>query len=289
MRDEGKEPPVGELFSRVYLEKGAPTQDSMRFRRRLAGYLLDVINNHFPRAASLRTLASVLHSELGVTFLHSAYDSGWNEFFETAELCDVLDTITLIAKNISSGNQDARREWQAHVARTIREENLGYRLDPQGGVHYFADAEFERNRVATIATLGSPRYRAALASFEAAQGALDAQPLDGKAAIRDTFEAAEIVFKLRFGVARLGTSEVQKHLRPAVQKVYVGNIPALNAANQLLEALASWTNGAHQYRHGQGLEEPAQPPLAFAIAMVSTGASYIRWLAEIDAELELLG
>jgi hypothetical protein len=37
------------------------------------------------------------------------------------------------------------------------------------------------------------------------------------------------------------------------------------------------------HMHEQGNETIVQPPLALAINMVSLGASYIRWLAEIDA------
>ena len=52
----------------------------------------------------------------------------------------------------------------------------------------------------------------------------------------------------------------------------------------LVDALADWINAAHFYRHGQGSEEPVQPPLELAIAMVSSGGSFLRWIADLDAK-----
>ena len=38
-----KDQPVGQLFSRVYLDRGTPARDSVRFRNRLASYSYQTI------------------------------------------------------------------------------------------------------------------------------------------------------------------------------------------------------------------------------------------------------
>jgi hypothetical protein len=45
-------------------------------------------------------------------------------------------------------------------------------------------------------------------------------------------------------------------------------------------------DAAHFYRHEAGHEEPVQPPLTLAVQMVSHGATFLRWLAEMDATLQ---
>ena len=57
----------------------------------------------------------------------------------------------------------------------------------------------------------------------------------------------------------------------------------MGAASKLLSAFKDWINAAHFYRHEPGHQDPAQPPLMLAVQMVSVGASFIRWLAELDA------
>jgi hypothetical protein len=49
-----------------------------------------------------------------------------------------------------------------------------------------------------------------------------------------------------------------------------------------LEGFVDWVNGAHQYRHGQGVEVPDNPSIGTAVLSVSLGSSYARWLAELD-------
>ena len=50
----------GELFSRLYIERGAPTQDSAAFRKRLVAFL----ENHSP--VNYIDIAKVIETELGV-------------------------------------------------------------------------------------------------------------------------------------------------------------------------------------------------------------------------------
>lgn len=279
----GDDVPVGQRFSHVYLGRGEPTQDSVRFRRRLSAffYLNDVLKERGGQ------FAAIIHREVGVDVPYVAYE-GYNfrAFFDKAEIRDVLDTITLIWTELdSSGYIDAANEWRQFVQRSINEENLGYRLDKKSGVHYLVDEEFERNRLATVQHLANPRYGAVRVEFESAHEKLSKVPPDTKEAIRAVFEAMEILTKLMFGsrkVRRLTSAVVEKNLKPKVESAYTDDKVALKAANQFLSGLSDWINAAHEYRHGQEVEEPANPPVDLAVAMVSTGAAYLRWLVRLD-------
>jgi hypothetical protein len=172
----------------------------------------------------------------------------------------------------------------ARVSRIFQEENLGYRVDRKGGVHYAVDAEFERNRASAVRSLGGDRYAAALEHFEAAQTALDSIPPETRTAVRQLFDALETVFRLMLPkVSRLGAAEVERDLKPLVLPLYEG--AARNFASLMLNSLADWVNAAHQYRHAQGTEQPSAPPLELAVGSVSSGAAFLRWLAELDQRL----
>lgn len=153
----GDDVPVGRRFSHVYLGRGEPTQDSVRFRRRLSAF--------FHEKSALRgrkdQIVAVIHREVGVDIKwreYSGYD--FRAFFDQAEIRDVLDSITLIWKVlVSKGAKDPASEWRRFVQRAINEENLGYRLDRKAGVHYLVDEEFERNRLATVQQPHQPSLR----------------------------------------------------------------------------------------------------------------------------------
>jgi hypothetical protein len=83
---------------------------------------------------------------------------------------------------------------------------------------------------------------------------------------------------------RLTADAARRQIQPLVQKLYAGNVPALGAASKLLKSLGEWIEAAHFYRHEAGTEGPTEPPLALAVNMVSLGASYLRWLTELDEQ-----
>lgn len=265
-----KDQPEGQLFSRVYLDRGTPARDSPRFRNRLASYCQDQIH-----IENRREIGALIRRELGITLQHNYYVSGW--FLEPA-LRDVLDTITLVWRHCKQRNQ--HHVWHAFVQRVMREENIGYRLDDEAGVHYYVDEEFERNRFATLENLSDAQYAAVANLFESAHGYLDDG--DARAAVRSVFDAVEVLSKQMVGgkkITSLGATNVEKHLKPIARQVYTDT--AWDAANQLLNGLADWINSIQPYRHGQ--KDP-HPPMDLAIAMVSSGASYLRWLVEIDQQ-----
>lgn len=264
------EVPKGRRFSLVYMDRGTSHRDSMRFRRRLYGVSGSYLMSPYD-------LGERVERELGVQLPWSGYGHNWRKFFEEAELPDVLDTITLIY--LESGGNDG---WLAEVARVLAEEGMGYRLDARGGVHFAVDEDFEAVHQATLAGLGAPRYASAHAVFKNAHGALDADPPDTRAAIRNLFEACETVFKLILDnqVARLGSSELEKKLKPMALAGLEG--PARVALSGLLNTFARWVDSAHLYRHGQGVEQPAPPSTEVAVASVQIGSALLRWLIAFD-------
>jgi hypothetical protein len=208
----------------------------------------------------------------------------WDSFFTDCELRDLLDSITLIHDSIlaTEGIRSAIA-WRGLIARIFREENVRYQIDDDGIVHFSVDEEFERARLASLSVLQEPRYQNVRALFERVYLELDKVPPDGKEAIRATFAALEGLFRIMFDRAnRLGSDEIQTYLQPYLERKYAGQMPALNASQKMARSFKEWVTGAHFYRHEQGQEEVVQPPIELAIATVSSGAAYLRWLAELD-------
>ena len=274
------ETPVGKRFSFLYLERGKPVQDSERFRKRLSMFAIKTLEDYQSRFYELTAL------ELGVTIDQKSYEPYFSAFFERSELRDLLDAITLIRHElVRRKRKDLADRWVYFVERVFDEENLGYRVDDGGGVHYFIDEEFERSRVAALHCLANPKYAAVAAAFDDAHRNLDEDPADTKGAVRAVFEAMETLAKLMVEgnkISRLGPNAVERHIRPIVQGTYEDERVALDAANQLLTGLSDWINSAQLYRHGQKVKEPAEPPLGLTVAIVSSGATYLRWLVELD-------
>ncbi|MEE8574027.1 MAG: hypothetical protein V3T30_01335 [Thermodesulfobacteriota bacterium] len=281
-----KERSVGELFSRVYLERGAPQNDSERFRRRLGGYYLNLTGIH----GMSWIIGNRLVSTLGVGIPSSCTASDIKRFFYKGELRDVLDSITLIwiscIKSIEFETRENASIWKSSVEQIFVEENLGYRLDEECGVHFAVDEEFERNRLAALSCLAEPKYAAVLAAFEKSHSKLDRDPPETKEAIRAAFEALEILYKLMTnskGKSRLNSRGVQEKLKPIVQEKYKNDPTAITAVEHMLNGLCDWIEAGHMYRHGQNTEEPNDPPIGLAVQMVSSGASYLRWLVELNS------
>jgi hypothetical protein len=270
--------PVGKRFSHVYEKRGELAPDSPRMRRRFSAM---VYASH-----GLREFRNEIEKELGVP----VGENGWHHFFAHCDLGDFLDAVTVGYRLMLRQAREDRYgfvrpdAWVATVRRMFSEEGIHYTVDDRGGVHFAFDREFEVNCSATIAALNGRRFANVLAEFQEVDSKLAEVPPNGKGAIRSTFAAAEGLFRLMFPAApRLSASEIDKRLLPKVQRVYAADVVALRAATKLVTSLKEWVDAAHFYRHETGKEEVAQPPLTLAINLISLGASYIRWLAEIDS------
>ena len=280
-----KDVPSGQRFTQVYLSRDEPAEDSPRMRHRLASLV--------ERTKSLDGFVGYLEGELGVRLPYTGVYLDWDKFFVKSSLSDVLDTVTLAWRYLSNKSRTdqyslAGRDaslWPREVNRILREENVRYAVDGSGGVHFSIDQEFEHNSAATVAVLNSARYRNVLNEFDAAHASLGAILANAKGAVRAMFSAAECLFRLMFSDApRLGAKEIDRYLVPLLQRTST-DPTSLRATLKLVGSLKEWVDAAHFFRHEQGEEDIAQPSLPLSLSLVSIGASYIRWLAEIDSSL----
>ena len=283
----------GQLFTHVYLDPGLPVQDNEVFRRRLGGYVQDALNPMRRHLAQSVKIEGGLHVRIGrpTGSLHPCYY--FEDFFLKIPIQHVLNVITLIWRRLRVQDKDIDRiegsvpagVWRDFVARVLREENLGYSLDEECGVHYLVDEEFERNRVSLLRCLGSPLYSGVRTAFEDAHRHLDAEPRDPKAAVRSMFESLEILTRLMVTTRNLNKGVVENKLKQLAQNVYGRDDIAIATIGRVFDGFAQWVDGMHNYRHGQGKSDPIAPPVGFAIYVVSSGAAFLRLLVEIDHTL----
>ena len=263
----------GQRFSQLYLDKGRPVNDSERMRNRISAYYVQNLYKFNDEIAALikSGTGAVVPCNIGV-----------QEFFTKNEIRDVLDSITIIYKYCAENNNlNIANEWKNFVSHVFKEENVGYRLDEECGVHFFIDEEFERNKSAVIACLSESNQPAVLEAFKKSYSFLDQNTPDTASSIRSIFEATEILYKHIVnaeGKDRLNSSGVQDKLKPLVQDTLKSNSIAQDACNYMLNSLRNWIEAGHMYRHGQRIEEPLPPPLEFTVLYISQGASYIRYL-----------
>ena len=173
------------------------------------------------------------------------------------------------------------------MQRVLREENLFYRVDERCVVHFAEDEEFERNRVSALTCLEARRYAAVRNDFEGAFRKLDPGQQELKGAIVSMHQATESLCKIIIDSSdftRLNDRSVQKHIKPMAQAVYESNPAAKDSAGLFVQGLCDWVNATQPYRHGQKSEEPHQPPVELVVAILSAGATYIRWLATLDSK-----
>lgn len=270
------EPPIGQRFSQVYLERGKPARDSLRLRTRLAQRCYELT------FAVRDELAPIMIRELGCEVPgHNPYYRPW-EVFQSGELRDVLDSVTLVHQFLlGRGSRSGADNWRAFVARAMAEENVGYRVDEQCGVHYDVDEEFERSRAAAVAALQHPDLRAVLAAYEDAHRHMDSQPQDTKAAVRSMFEAVETAARLICPeVKNLNRWLAENTLRERCLAVLPTEATEQKVWGAVFDGLADWVDGLHNYRHGQGVTEPIAPSEVLAVEALSSGATYLRVLGD---------
>lgn len=275
-----EEKPVGELFSLVYCQRGTPLEDSERFRRRLGGYLLGHVSDLISRAEVYQFI-HYLTTETGLEIPLRGMGSV-ADFLLNVEVTDLLNCITLIWRYFRSGSRlyTQGEMWRNFVKRALKEENMRYRLDPSCGVHYLIDEAFEANRVAILPALQDPRYAGVRDAFETAYQYLSS---DTKAAARSMFESLEIMARLMVtGQKNLNGWLVLNKLKPMALTLYEKDKTASTVTEGFFEGLAKWVDSVHNYRHGQGQEEPVSPPLDLCVYILSSGTSFLRWLIDVD-------
>jgi hypothetical protein len=247
-------------------------------RRRVAALLVNY-GNQFEKHAE---------EELGV---HTPWSTSknWTTCLEEWPIEDVLNSVTVLCHYVQGlfppGPQQVAgcKAVASMFNRIFEQENLSYRVDEKGGVHFHIDEEFTRNAQATIAGLQNPRYANSLDLFERGMTAMSEAIPDGKTGIRNVFAAAEGLFRMIFPRSpRLTTSEAAA-LEPLLNSRYGGNGAAAGAAIKLLASFKDWIEACHFYRHEPGQpDEIVQPPIELAVHLVSVGAAFLRLLIQLD-------
>ncbi|MCA1458112.1 hypothetical protein I6F35_33810 [Bradyrhizobium sp. BRP22] len=265
--------PLGKRFTHVYRERGKATTDSNKMRHRF-GSLLDGYGQKFEQFAE---------RELGVPTPWST-SASWKTLLAKWDLDDLLDIPTVLTDYLKAkGGEASARIVLREINRIFEEENVSYRVDTNGGVHFLHDHEFEVNARATLAGLGLPRYANSKDRFESGMTAINAAVPDGKTAIRNVFEAAEGLFRLIVPKAHRLAGDQVVALEPLLQRKYDGDKTAQAAAAKLLASFKDWIEACHFYRHEAGKpDEIHQPSLELAVHLVSVGAAFIRLLVELD-------
>ncbi len=276
--------PEGEFYSRLYVDPGAPREDSERFRNRLAAFFATHLYDGLKLFNRASRLGQSIKIETGYqNFDLNYFSSQFQSFLQNALLVDVFTGITLIWRHADLPQSRLQGEWKTFVERVLKEENLKYRVDSKCGIHPFVDREFERSRVSVLACLADARYAAVHHAVEATFEQLNGVLMDGKGAARNIFEAAETLTKIISGTnIDLDERFVDRELRPRCDRLF-NDDPQLKAtAGRLLSSFSKWVEAIHPYRHGHDRDQPLTLPDDLAVLTVSQGAGYIRWLVDID-------
>ena len=280
-----EEKPIGQLFTHVYLDRTQKTQDSQQFRKRIGSYCHSISLNPVDFTSGL---AKFLKQEIGLDTPLSSRSYYWEKFFEEIEFHYLLNIITLVWRfyNILKHKRQCD-DWFNFVQRAIKEENLCYFLDEECGIHKLVDEEFEHNRISALACLQGSKYSGVRDAFEHAFHEFDANPPHTKDAVKSIFESIEILVRQMVETNNLNKRVVQGALKEKALEVYKDDPTAKDAVGKMFEGFGFWVDAIHNYRHGQGVSEPVEPPMDFAVYVLSSGASFLRWLIEIDKALSV--
>ena len=267
------------MFSKTYLKEPAgQNKDSARLRRRLGAY------GHSDDLLMRREFVELVQAETGAAVRPGVVPYDLRAFFDGAEMRDVLDAVTCMARVLGDRyDRDRVRDWIQFCQRAFAEEGMAYRVDDAGRVHYVVDIAFQETADSVIAALSREPYAAAGACMNKAVTEMTEANPERKHAIRDVFEGVETVFKVVTKTSKdLTTGNIETLLRPIVDRKFSAGEPvAKGAAQQTLEALKDWTNACHKYRHGHKAEEPIEPPLELAIVLVGNGLNFGRSIASL--------
>jgi hypothetical protein len=263
----------GELFRTNYLRSPVKLADSKRARRRLSKLFEDSMANGVDFANAVRR-------QLGIDYPITTYGYDHEGFWVHSEVGDFLSGITLWSRIVRHHKPalDAAR-------RILDEEDLHYRIDDKGGVHYFVDELFAYTVESTLAGLGDARFTAARHALEGGLKSLGPTHQSGKGLIRGVFEAVETTFLVIVGPDagdRLNKQAVERYLKPILITHFATVPDAEDKVSRLLDGFNAWVKEAHPFRHGTATgEEVHEAPLDLAVLSANTGMGFIRFLSGI--------
>ncbi|KXG84338.1 hypothetical protein [Agrobacterium bohemicum] len=258
----------GELFTRSYQRSPTKLSDSIKARRRVAARFLASMS-----VDQLNKFPLIVKGELGAEY---PYFNGWfhNGFWEKSDVSDFLSAITLWIRQAPN---------QLTVARDILEqEDLHYKMDDRGGIHFLVDAEFSSAVEAALSGLDRPEFTAARAALQEGLKALSPVKQSGKGLIRGVFEAVESSFLVVIGpntANRLNKQSVDGCLKLILLDRYKEFPEAEDKVARVLETLNAWVREAHPYRHGAPFEQVHEAPIELALLSATSGMGFIRLFA----------
>ncbi len=144
----------GELFRRNYLRSPVKLADSERARRRIfKGFQLIALAAQSGADFFVRRVEASLGIKYPMDF-GGYYDH--ESFWVEADVGDFLSAITLWIQLVAAQEQALR-----YARQILQDENLHYRIDDKGGVHYLVDEPFAYTVESTLSGLGDARFTAA--------------------------------------------------------------------------------------------------------------------------------
>ena len=268
------------LFIHRYLDRTVAARDSARFRVRVkAMFDLTVIRRGFADA-----IEKMLQMHAGIELDHNKYDGNtiWSWFFDKRPMGDVLTGLTLCHRYLVRARPDEVQPFVAFIRKGLAEENLGYWMDDDGSFRFSVDEDFAAQRSATLQGLGHEELASARAHYEAAFAAMN-DPKDTRAAVREVFDAVEVVARvIAPNYKNLNGNMIRGELLAAAQASMPGDSTQHDEAwPRVFKSFAEWVDAIHFYRHGQ----PAgrTPTEDFAVFVLSTGGGYLRLLCQIHS------
>lgn len=274
--------PVGQLFTRVYRDRGEPRHDDPKFRVQLHHALHEIFAKEF------YSLGKFIGGQTGIEVPHSdggfgnSYD--FDQYLNECPLDELLDFITLVVRFAESKKVRVRGyTWMDRVRAALETHNMAYEVDRMGGIHHKVDIAFTRSQELTLACLADDQFKAAMVEVEAAFNYLTAVHPNTKMAVVRIFMAAESVFKVVLSKSiNLTSGTVGKEFRHLVHSKIAGCDQATSQSiNALISSFAHWVDACHPYRHGQSDPNVIEPLMDLAIVLVTQGADLIRWLVSV--------
>lgn len=264
----------GELFRRNYQRSPVKLVDSERARRRIFK-VFEIVALKPDKGASV----FAKHVELSLGIKYPTDLNGYNHerFWVKSDTGDFLSAITVWVKLAR-----APEKAVLYARQIFEDEDLHYRIDDDGGVHYLVDEPFAYTVESTLSGLGDARFTAARHALEVGLNNLGPTHQSGKGLIRGVFEAAESTFLVVVGPAagnRLNGQALDKHLKPMLLARYATEPDVSDKVARMLAVFETWVKDAHPYRHGAPFDQIHEAPLDLAILSANTGMGFIRFLA----------
>lgn len=268
--------PEGQRFSHVYMRRENTISDSPEVRFRTACIIEDFVEDRSTNTGYQQK--KFISKELGREIARPSGYISWKEVTEQLTQKDFLDLITIVYEAII--NNYKKIEYIKECQRVFKEEQISFEIDDFGGVHPLVDAAYQASKASTIKALSGDRYSATLNRIDEIDKHLLSS--DYTSAIRSVFGANENLFKLMFGGMRLDKRSANDKLIKRLQTTYANHPTMQRTSARLLASFGEWIDAVHNYRHEEGIELPQQPNEELAIALISHGISFVRWLAAID-------